>query len=175
MKLNLPILLLFCCVGCSDIRPHELIKTGEAKFRITLNSPDRELSEAELDSLEYTRPFYTETYKENEFYNLLVSKGFVSDGILDTSGFYFSLVTWDKPIVNFREMQLLLDTTSGIDHIVAKTKEGTLKTDLGPRLLGDIFVSNFDIDGDGKSELLVMTKYYVMGGYNFDLKIFGFS
>ncbi len=175
MSFNLRILFLFCCVSCSEVRQHELVKTGEARFRITLNSPDRGLSEVELDSLENTRPFYAEPYKKNKFFDLLTSKGFVSYGVLDTSGLHLSLVTWEKPIVNFGEMQLTLDTTSGIDHVVAKANERTLKTDLGPRLLGDIFVSYFDIDSDGKPDLLVMTKYYVMGGYNFDLKIFDFS
>ena len=175
MKFNLRIVLMLCFVSCSEARKHELVKTGEARFRITLNSPDRELSEAELDSLENTKPFYTETFKENKFYNLLVSKGFVSNEALDTSGLHLSLVTWEKPILNFGEMQLALDTINGIDHIVARAKGRTQKIDLGPKLLGDIFVSYFDIDSDGNPELLVMTKYYVMGGYNFDLKIFDFS
>lgn len=162
-------------MSCSRVRQHELVKTGEARFRITLNSPDWELSEVEVDSLENTKPFYVEPYQENKLYDLLANKGFVLNGALDTSGLHFSLVSWEKPIVNFGAMHLALDTSGGIDHIVVETRERTLKTDLGPRLLGDIFASYFDIDSDGKPELLVMTKYYVMCGYNFDLKIFEFS
>lgn len=161
--------MLFC-VGCTRDQ-HEILKSGEANFRITLNY-NRELSIAELDSLENSKPFYTETYRFNEFYDFLVNKGIVSNQMLDTSGLHFALVTWEKPMVVVGDVQLILDTTKGNDHIVVRENSKVLKTDLGARLLGDIFVSYFDIDDNGKSELLVMKKYYVMGGYNFDLKAF---
>lgn len=170
MKLIVLIALTLCFASCTTDR-HEIVKLGEANFRITLNY-NRELSDAELDSLENSKPSYSGTFRENEFYNLLVSKGIVSNQTLDTSGLLFALVTWDKPIANFGDMQLILDTAKGNDRIFVKGKDIVLNTDLGPRLLGDIFVSYLDIDHDRKYELLVMKKYYVMGGYNFDLKAF---
>jgi hypothetical protein len=62
-----------------------------------------------------------------------------------------------------------LDTSFGRDHVVMRCNDRILKADLGPRFLGDILVSYIDIDGDERSELLVLKKYYLMGGYNFDL------
>jgi hypothetical protein len=170
MKSFLQLALLFLCSSCSTSQT-ELGQSGEAKFRITMNY-GREVTDAEQDSIENSKPFYTESFRENEFYDLLVRKGFVSNEILDTTGLNFALITWEEPSAIFGATEVLLDTSYGMDHIVVRGNGRTSKTDLGTRLLGDILVSYLDIDGDEVAELLVMKKYYAMGGYNFDLKAF---
>jgi hypothetical protein len=167
MKYFLRLGFVFVCSSCSTSQ-NELTLTGEAKFRITMNV-GRELPDAEQDSIENTKPFYIGRFHDNEFYDLLVRQGFVSNEALDTNGLRFVIVSWDEPLANIGDMQVILDTSYGKDHIVMRGNDRILKADLGPRLLGDILVSYIDIDGDEDSELLVLKKYYVMGGYNLDL------
>ena len=72
-------------------------------------------------------------------------------------------------------MAIELDTSRGRDYLIAKNGNNTVKIDLGPRLLGDRFISCLDIDEDGQTDVLVMEKYYIMNGYNFDLNLFNFK
>ena len=172
MKCALQIISLLAFIACSpDV--NELAKTGEASFRNTLNY-GRELTEHEIDSIESLLPLYRNTNHENKFYDLLVRKGIVSEERLDTSGLNFSEITWEEPSISLLGRTVELDTSGGRDWLIVKENKKVLKADLGPRLLGDRFVSISDLDSDGATDFLVMEKFYVMNGYNFELKLFSF-
>lgn len=151
--------------GC-DYSTKELVQTGEVSFRISLNY-GRELSLAEADSLEKTKPVNFGIDTASRFYQALQQRGVVVDRELDTSLLRLKRVTWEKPKADFGNTSLILDTTGGNDHIVLRHGDTELKTLLGPRLLGDIFVSYSDNNSD--FELIVLKKYYIINGYNFDL------
>jgi hypothetical protein len=166
------VFFLLFYAACSPNKK-EVIKPAEANFRITLNN-NRDLTEAESDSIENSHPFFTGTTQENRLYDILVRKGFVSDQQLDTSGLNFLPITLENPTILFLDMAIELDTSEGRDCLIARKGKRTEKIELGERLLGDRFISYLDIDEDGKADVLVMEKYYVMGGYNFDLKLLDF-
>ncbi|MFT3935986.1 MAG: hypothetical protein QM726_20315 [Chitinophagaceae bacterium] len=168
MKSVLPILLIIFCAACTG-RPAKLLQSGEISFRITMNE-NRDLSDEETDSLERSNPTYGEDTNTNDLYKQLERGGFVAHGELDIAKLNLSLISWGEPTVSFGDTQVQLDTSNYKDELIVRSKNTNAKINLGPRLLGDIFCSVVKIDNEPK--FLVVEKYYVMGGYNFDIKIF---
>jgi len=170
MKLILTISFLLGYISCTTPQ-RKLVQTGEANFRISLNYL-KDLSETELDSIEKTKPKYSQIDITNRLYQSLLNRGFVQNRELDTAGLHLRLITWENPVIDFGKTQIILDTTEGNDHIIVKEGSSEVRTTLGEKLLGDIFVSYTDLDKKQGLELLVLKKYYVMNGYNFDMKAF---
>lgn len=175
MNYSCTIIILLLCICCSESK-NELVKSSEASFRITLNQL-RDLTEAEIDSIEHTKPFYIGRDEQNILFKLLEKKIFVSDMELDTSGLNFTIITWEKPIIDLEELNIELDISPdlNIDRLFIKRENKIQQLDLGNRLLGDRFISYLDLDDDGKKDLLIMDKYYLIGGYNFDLKYYTYQ
>ena len=165
------LLLLF---GCSS-EGLKLSQLGEFRFRTTYNL-NRELTDAELDSLQKSMPEYMETGTENQLYDLFIQKGIVSDNKLDTSSLNLNVLSVESPHLHLSELEFDLETVIPVGRQYLHIKRGMEKftIDLGQSLLGDRWLSLLDIDDDGKFEILLLEKYYVMGGDNFDLKIYRF-
>src|ERR1041384_5933422 len=95
---------ILLCAACSAHKPG-LVQSAEADFRITLNFPGRDLTDAEQDSLENTRPLYMGIPDSNKFYDLLVRKGFISNQELDTTGFHFSVISLEDSVKSFQTVK----------------------------------------------------------------------
>lgn len=174
MKFFSCLLFVLLLAGCW-FRNETIDLAGEAQFRISYNN-NRELTEAELDSLENSKPTYSGPGADNRLYDILVKKGIVSNNQLDTSGLGFKLLNAETPHIHFPEMDVNfeVDTTLGYDLINIKKGSDTFKFTLGETLLGDRWVCLFDSNDNGRLELLILEKYYITGGYNFDLKHYSF-
>lgn len=71
-------------------------------------------------------------------------------------------------------MDFTLETEeqAGRQYLDIKTPKKKFKIDLGPTLLGDRWLNINDLNSDGKMEILILEKYYIMNGYNYDLKVY---
>ena len=167
--------ILILASSCSD---PGLKQSAEADFRITLNTGSvSKFTDAELDSLENSKPRYCGNYAENKFYDLLVKKGIASkDGLLDTSSLDFHFLNYTSP--RFHLSLSGIDFTSDTDDLTGRqileiktpTKKSTIEFE---QTLGlERWVSVNDVDDDGKENIIILEKYYIVGGYNFDLKLY---
>jgi len=165
--------LLFCLILAScSARTTRLSPSGEALFRISYN-PNRELSDAEMDSLQKSLPTYSGPVSENKFYTQLLRAGVVSDSRLDTSSLNFTIISDELPNVILSEIDLKLETDrkAGRQYLHLVRQGRKYLVDLGENLPGDRWVTLFK-SADDSVELLVLEKYYIMGGDNFDLKMY---
>ena len=164
------LLLLSACTSNS----HSLRQSGSTIFRVSFNL-GRELTDSESDSIEHSKPFHVWQSGENKFYELLSKKRIVSNDQLDTAGLKFSIIDWNTTKRLDKNLTIRVDTAAGKEYLIANHKNKISKTELGPMFLGDRFFCYLDIDGDGRNDLIIMEKYYLMNGYNFDLKMFQFD
>ena len=173
MKFLLYLMTLILLLGC-DSEKSKLLQSGEARFRTSFNF-GRESAVAELDSLQTAKPEYYQT-SDNKFYDLLIRKGIVSNNQLDTSFLGLHVLSFEESHVHFSGIDFNLETDlqAGRQRMYIKTPRAKYKIDLGKTLLGDRWLSANDIDGDGKMEILILEKYYVMNGDNYDLRVYHF-
>jgi hypothetical protein len=161
------LLLLSCHHKQSGLPQLEVIQ-----FRTSYNY-GRDLSNSELDSLKKAKPYNSETEKQGLSYQHLVRKGMISNDQLDTTNFNFCNVGFEKSKVNFLDLQLSFETDkeTGEQRLTIQKPNNTLKFDFEPNFLDNRWASVIDIDDDGKVEVLILEKYYMIGGDNLDLKI----
>ena len=166
------LLFLYSCTSGKS----ELTKYGEISFRNTLNL-HRELTDAELDSLQKCKPTYRGPEKGNHLYDLLIQKGIVSGLELDTSTLNLIPISMEAPIVEHSGLIFNLETNyqTGQQYLDINKVDQTFKIDLGKRSIFDKWISLIDIDSNNKFEILVLEKYYVMGGDNYDLIFYNFE
>ena len=161
--------------SCSD---PGLKQSAEAGFRITLNSgSDHVFTDAELDSMEKDGPWYCDHGRANKFYDLLVKKGFASsNGFLDTTGLGLHFLDYEKPRfhVTLSGIDFTLDTDdlTGRQTLEIKTDKKTSTIEFKPSPDIERWVSVNDLDDNGKKNIIILEKYYIVGGYNFDLKLY---
>ncbi len=151
----------------------KIAEHGEVRFRTSYNSYT-ELTNAELDSLQKCKPEYYEGGKKDQIFDLLIRKRVISDNKLDTSGLMLTNLSTESPIVQLSNFEFKLESNNEIGRQflrVIREKE-KFKIDLGESLLGDRWIALLDIDNNGSLEILMLEKYYIMGGDNFDLKIY---
>lgn len=161
---------------CACVHKNPGIKEfGEAGFRITYNV-GRVLTEAEEDSLLQAKPLYYETSRSNKVYDFLVQRNIVYNRKLDTSVLHLKPINFQSPHLDLSKIQFQLETNikAGFQFLHVRKGSDTATLNLGESLLGDRWISLFDINNDGEDEIVMLEKYYIIGGDNFDLKIYSF-
>lgn len=175
MKFFLSLLFAVVLVSCKA-KPKAVSLTGEALFRITYNFPGRELTDHEVDSLQNSRPWSCEPQHDKEFYLELKKTGIVVNNELDTSSLEFKQISHDqfKLEISGADFELIRDARNYHDLLIIRTNKYEFVVDLGPTLLGDRWICTFDSGVNGKFEFLILEKYYIMMGDNFDLKRYSY-
>jgi hypothetical protein len=164
-------ILFVLLLGCHH-KQSSLTQLEVLQFRTSYNY-GRDLSDGEFDSLKKSKPYYSENENPGLSYQQLVRKGMISNDLLDTTHFNFCNVGYEKPNINFGNLQLSFETDkqTGEQRLTIHNPNKTLKIDFEPNFLDNRWATVIDIDDDGMDEVLLLEKYYMIGGDNWDLKI----
>lgn len=171
MKAHLTIILCTFLLQCKS-DSSLLRQSGEVRFRSTYNY-FRELTESEIDSLDKSKPEQLQI-SDTALFELLEKRGAITDNHLDTSFLGLKMIAYESPITASADYQFELESNpeTSSQRLFITNSNATYEIDLGKFLLGDRWISALDLDSDGKTEILILEKYYIMGGYNFDLKVY---